>query len=725
MKSRFAIIGALAAMLLALLYVAPVLASQGWSRVGVDDDELIVAVIDPALGTPVNYQIGTGTVDADNSGELDPIQGSSYPSAALLAGTLGTLPDGDGGGIAEYTKVNNVVWVGSASGIPYGGTASNDAEQRSLPYSLVYVRVDAGDAATEATATVTNSTANRAVTANPAIWNTSDTASTVTVSGGKLNLVQTGAEWHGYFFVTKSAMELPGGHPSVVANDGDTITVSHGTRVRTLRVDGAAPSISGTGPANNHIQTSTVATFSGTITDSGSGLAGDVAGEEGSEADAFGDNRLGGDKGGALDGDDDGFTQEPRAKTDGSARDIQILMGNARDATTDSSGDATSDWSSVANGYGFSFSRGGLTTTGGDGAFFWQVTARDRVNNLGRTDADGQAGGDDAFVVNVDVTTPGMGLAQAGVGYDAVNKKDKNDASSIKVSFTDRAAKTVLDNEDNLNTATVDASDFRIDASRTSTATLAIASVTHPNHGTDPEDTDVIETRNVVYITLASPLAPDAQPEVNLIGDIRDRAGWAAPPQDLVAEEEIKPAFDLTVTGAPNERPVVKGTTADKAIIRITSTEALTRAPDVSLVSFELNADGEAVVDALTPVSASAVTGASNTWEVQATSSNSGLYGLWVSGQDSAGNVGVTPGALAPGGAADLTKMTLFEFDNSLAPPDLSLTPATTDGGELDGEFEPVRADRLHGEQGVRLEVRLHALGGQRWFRDAAGERGD
>ena len=673
MKSRFAIIGALAAMLLALLYVAPALASTSWDTVGSEDDLLGISVYDPAEGAKDSFQIGTSTEDLDENDVLDPILSTSFQGSNFLGNRDGNSQD------AEYTKVGNTVWVATAPGLPWGpGLVTDPGSQ---PFSLVYVWVDSGDNTNAPTVEVTNTTAKKSVTANRTVMRDGDSGrlSPVMASGGEITLVNSGGSgtWEGYFFVVKNTNDVPAGHPAVEGSDGDTITVEYGNRLRRLRVDGVAPTIGSTSPAHNHIQTSTVATLSATITDSGSGIAPDVANEE--------DNS--GANGGNADGDTDGVTQEPRAKSDGAARDIQILTGNdPDDAVTflDDSDNATSDWTpaSTGNGYKFSYGRGGLTTADGDGQFYWQVTAVDRVNNRAMTDSNARTTAKEAFLIQVDVTTPGMGSAQAGVGYNAVTKKDNtNDPRSIKVTFTDKGAKTTADNADNLDGTTVDASDFRVDESSRSTNVLAIASVTHPNH--DSDTTGASDTRNVVYITLENPLAPDARPQVNLIGDIRDRAGWAAPPQDIVATEEIKPSFTVTVSGAAGERPVVTGATTDKAIISITSTEALTSAPTVNLLAFELTASAGVQVADLTPVTASPVGGSSNTsWEVQAVSSTSGLRGVWVSGSDSAGNVGTTggtTGALATA-SVDLTKVTLFEFDNNLAAPKFTLTPTSSAG---------------------------------------------
>ena len=691
-------------MLLALLYVAPALASQSWTRIGtVDADGLGVAVLDPAAGTTNNslpYGFGLSGIATATDDDLTLV---GYDDASL--------PTSEADALAEsvYTKVGNTVWVAAASSTPWTDANGVDAGDGTQPYSLVYVSLTLtetpADGAT-VTADVRNITSGRSVTegdlTGPDV-NTVGAPRTELDSPlwqGRLILDGGGTgPYTGHFFVTKTQMELVGAQPSIVGGENDVIQITAGGRVRTVKVDATAPSISGTGPANNTIQTGTSATFTGSITDAGSGIAPDVAGEDAT----------------AADGDSDGVTAEPRAVTNGRTRDIQINIGVS--SQPDVSGEASTGWTAIDNGFRFAFTKAGLVPVSGD--VQWNVVAKDRVNNRAQTDADGAAGDKNNYLLRIDGANPGMGLVEAGKGYSAATKKDVPNASSIKVTFTANGVAPTTENADWLDAASVEVADFRVEASRSSSATLAIAGVLHPNHEEkkDGETVTQAETRNVVYILLESPLTSNAQPEVNLIGTIRDLAGRAAAPMAAEARERIAPALTAVVTGPPDARPVVKGTATDRAIIRITSDEELVRAPSVFLVNFRLNASDASKVEVSNVQMLSgitAVSGAANTWEAQTGLTGSitaGLVGVYVTGTDRAipANTGRTGGVSASGAnmapeagdEVDLTKVQLFEFDNALATPALTLTPNTSppDGRSTESSSPFLRIDFSEGAE--------------------------
>lgn len=682
-------------MLLALLYVAPVFAATSWVRVGdtAGNNYLGLAVLDPTVGDLADQAYSWG-VATDTGDDLTlqhfNVGGTGYPASWAEAE-----------GLSKYTKVGNTVWVAAASSTPWTDAAGVAAADGTAPYSLVYVSVtDATATGSTITVDVRNITSGRSITPGDLTGPSSDPDGAVQltskVSGGKLVLDQvSGTEYDGYFFVTKTQMNLVGAHPSIVGNEGDSIQVTAVGFTRTVKVDATAPSISGTGPAHNTIQTGTSATFTGTITDTGSGIAPDVNNED-NVAPSGGSA---GDPNADLDGD--GVTAEPRARANGTARDIQINVGpEPSSGLPDVSGEASTGWTAVSNGFRFAFTKSGLAQISGD--VHWNVVAKDRVNNRAQTDANASKAGQDNYLLKIDGANPGMGKVEAGRGYDPATKKTVPDARSIKVTFTAGGAPEAP--PDWLEFGSVDPADFRVEASRSSTATLAIAGVLHPNHD-DSNDAD--DTRNVVYITLEEPLASNAQPEVNLIGTIRDLAGRAAPPEAKEAQERIAPSLSAVVTGAPDARPVAKGTATDKAIIRVTSDEELVRVPSVYLVSFRLNATDASKVEVASVDPApgvTAVSGAANTWEVQAISPTSGLRGVYVRGVDRAipSNTGMTGGITASGAEgmpvagdpANLTKMTLFEFDNSLGALSFDLTPSTTEGGRSTESSSPfVRID--------------------------------
>ena len=343
MRSRFAIIGVLAAALLALLYVAPVFAAVGWTSTNqgtADSDQQIlsVGVLDPGVNAGVPYQVGTAVDDTDPDNILrTPINRFTFNNSSIT-GTNALEATSD---LLKYTKVGNTVWVAAgpntATSTPWGdGTAAQN-----VPYSLVYVIIDdetIADNVTTAEVAVSNVTSGQSVTAayNPMVAGAQEP---IKVNNGRLVLQQSGSGdlFHGYFFVVSKAGGLVGGHPYVVASDLDTIQVTGaGGLVRTLRVDATAPAVSGAVPLHNSVRTSAAATFSATITDSGSGLAPDVAGEDANAAN--------------LDGD--GVSAEPRADANGASRDIDIKTGLCTaDSLTSNSARAGTGWTTATNGY--------------------------------------------------------------------------------------------------------------------------------------------------------------------------------------------------------------------------------------------------------------------------------------------------------------------------------------------------------------------------------------
>ena len=717
MKSRFAIIGALAAMLLALLYVAPLFASSSWNdTTDSGGNTLGVAVLDPSFGlTTAAYVVrgkyydaltGGDTGIATETDDLGSVERAGLPPNTVLAPravtyNVGHLPDAGiaevrGQGGVKYTKVGNTVWVAAGGSAPWGDadTVGDTQTQEVEPYSLVYVRVsvDANDddnrddISGTVTADVRNVTASGTLNAGHVSPVTETTLGNgdarffggVVVEGQgaqqrkKLVLAADSNFYEGYFFVTREEEELPGGHASIVASDGDVIEITYADATRIVKVDAVAPSISGTAPAHETIQTQTSSSFAGTITDAGSGLAPDIGNESG----------VGAGEGyapGAGDADEDGVTStEPRAKALGYSRDILIHVGTEGSANPpDVSSSATSGWSLATTGAGFSFSFPGPALAPNRNSE-WSVTAYDRVRNKAQTDADATTPGFQPYVITVDTAVPRMGSAEAGQGYSADKKKTVGNPSSIKVVFTASGS----DNPDNLRAGSVDEGDFRIEASATDTTALAIASVLHPNHKVDSAITDSENTQNVVYITLASPLAANAEPKVYLIGTVTDVSGLSAAPAAIVSVNKIAPTLGVTVAGAPGERPVVKGTSTDKAVIRITSDETLKSPPSVYLANYKLNDAGDVVVGATQAVSTvKAVAGATNIWEAEAQrGSLNGLTGVYATGQDNV-NPANTGGA-APvmnDEVPDLSQVTLFEFDNSLAladQGDFTLTPS-------------------------------------------------
>ncbi|MCH8992439.1 MAG: hypothetical protein IIA44_11920, partial [Acidobacteria bacterium] len=488
--------------------------------------------------------------------------------------------------------------------------------------------------------------------------------------------------------------------PQIAGTDGHEIQVQFGAIVVKLTVDDKKPKIESTSPDDKKIQTSDSADFSATITDTGSGMRPDKAGEAG-----FGSS---------ADVDGDGVENEPLSNSNGTSVDIAVNIGfsavDSGSGSTDFSGLASAGWTEVADGFSFTLTKGSLA----EGPTFWNITATDRAGNKRTTDADGSAGDDDNFTLTVDQKDPKIVKAETGIGWDAGKEEEKKARDFIKVTFTEEGnAISGLEvdptNADFLDNSTVDAIDFRVEASKSDTSILSIKSVVHPNlkkktGGPENLGEAEFETRHIVYIQLDNDLVPDAKPRVNLIGNLRDKAGRAAPPHSVVAVDKIEPKLTITITseGGAASRPVAVGDSDDKINIRVVSDEDLNTSPSVYFVDFIFdNADSDRleVQTVSSAIGLSAVSGLDNTWDTDQEAGGNGkpdnsLIGVHIVAIDKNGNVGVSKGVsvdpsdpTAPTGAKDppasgdrvkLDKMSssLFEFDKVLSAPSFTLIPA-------------------------------------------------
>ena len=643
-RSRFGIVSTLVVAILALLYVLPAFAANSLSTItGTGGKTLTVGVFagpDPSL----NASTTTG---------VNHIVAASVATAATRS--IGTQ--------AMDTKVGSTIYVAASSGA----------------YDQVNVKV------VDAAASASGGGNNDSVTVT--VKNITTGAS---INGTSLTLRERAqGVFNNVFQVTTTG----GAVGQIAAADTNVIRVAYAASGASidLTVDSVKPAITSTTPANGALSRLGSAVFGATITDAGSGLRADGAGED---LDNNGTNEAG-------DRDSDGITSaEPMTVgATGATKDIgvNIGVGTAGDGdlqdATDFSKLASLGWSAVTNGWSFAFTKGDLA----EAATNWEVVARDRVGNKATTDADGTAGAVNAFKVTVDKTAPAINKVETGIGYNSTTKKEKLDASTLKVTFT--AGGTDAGAADLLSTTTLDTTDFRVETSATNQAELAISSLVHPNVSATALPTtartkdlagNVLDTRNIVYITLSGALAGNAKPRLKSVGNYSDAAGNPAAPHSVIATDKIAPSFTVTVTGAAGVagRPVNKGAATSKLSVSVVSDEPLNAAPTIRFIDFKYDAADSARLEldvvgtALTGV---ATAGATNTWSTSSTQAGSGvstgLVGVHVTGTDKNGNAGKTPGlgaAIAVDVSTDLSKITLAEFDAVLPAPTITMTPTVS-----------------------------------------------
>lgn len=277
-------------------------------------------------------------------------------------------------------------------------------------------------------------------------------------------------------------------------------------------------------------------------------------------------------------------------------------------------------------------------------------------------------GGCDPFIVKVDNTAPVLNSATTGVWWDASKTgADKSEEDPSKA----RKNSIRAEFNDGLDATTVQASDFRV-------------------AGAPPLNAETFG----IYVFLTVPeQAPNAEPKVELVGEVKDQAGNARSSDTTTADDRIAPTLDIAITGTASEGPAA---TKDKVTILvvtdedtntptvtvykvggITTQDTETPPNDIPMGGNTLQGQGTA----LTP----APTGTARNWSVDYSPTAAGLYSVYVSVQDlrgSAGKAGTTNDTDAGTGGTqiDLANAILFEKDTGIPAP--TFIPAT--GGSTD-----------------------------------------
>jgi hypothetical protein len=537
----------------------------------------------------------------------------------------------------------------------------------------------------------------------------------------------------------------------VGASDGNEIRVTYNATQPTgyiagtgavgkLVVDATKPVITGISPTSGGTLRPGSVDFSGTITDTGSGIRSDGAPLPG--ADGPGTNTNGTT---VADGDADGITSgEPRtygsnanekdfaATPDvGTAVDIRIFRAGAAIPAAFTTTASTSPlygfvqandlsenalWAAVTNGFSFT-----ATIAPGAGDHRWGIAAKDRAGNTSFTDSTGSTAGSQSHVLTIDGTAPAIALAETGKAWNAATKEESTvtNRKSIKITWTSGGATPagtalVPTNGDFLDTNTVQASDFSVLASATSTTELAIANVVHPN--LKPGTGNVkpsLETRHITYIELVDDMTSAQKVLVKFVGTMTDLAGNAASTHQKVATDAIPPKLTVTITGVATAPPVVKGTATTLISIRVDSDEVLSGTPTIYLMDLDTSAAdvvdvGSSIVTVGSPLPVSGTTLSWTTTQSSATVGQ-GLINVVVLATDAnsvkgSSGSGASASKTAPvaNNVVNLATALLFEFDATFAAASLTLTPTvagTTTTTESSGPF--VRIDFSEGGENL------------------------
>ena len=424
-------------------------------------------------------------------------------------------------------------------------------------------------------------------------------------------------------WTTTSAAVIP-------ARDGDTLTIKVDGVSGSIQVivDGDAPEIDDTTPAHSGIQSSNNIDLGFNVSDDGSGL------------------RYDGESGGSNDddlqphnGDNDHHFAEPITtgvahNGDGATEDIKVFFGTDEDnVTVDHSQYGSNDWTQVSKGSEYALDM--RLVNNAFGAYYWQVTATDRVGNKATTDSDEDKPSNQPFKFNVDDADPIASTARTGIGYEAgegefkdrswialnfVNEdqpgEDRIDASTVAASDFTVEGHTVMnvivpsdkqvckgddpqtdEKEDAKNITAYDADDggdkVLVDAV---VAVTADPNADPPVEGVEAADgvrSDVAENcafepRARIYLELADELASDEEPTIQLLGGVfKDIAGNNNVTQSIDADDKIAPGVSITITSSSGTTSRAATDKDGSFTVRVTSDEDLASFPILYFATIE------------------------------------------------------------------------------------------------------------------------------------------
>ena len=397
-------------------------------------------------------------------------------------------------------------------------------------------------------------------------------------------------------------------------------------RSTSVVVDTSAPVPSLTGPVSGTATQNRRPTFSGTISESGSGL--DI-----SSIQAIYDRRV-----------DATNTTNVLDLTVATVVTIPGVAGTDYvDLAVSTSGSADGDSA-------FSFSQAATadlpqaTVLNPDHIVDWAIIASDLAGNIGVSDANPTTAGIQLPTVKIDTVLPSF-----VVGAD--NKTGLANSASGEVSA--RNSLRVLFNDQVTN---VQASDF--------TVTLDSGAVVVPTTVSIVNNPTAFPNKGLVYLTFANDLVSNETPQVTLQDTISDLAGNFTSTGSVSVSDGIAPSLAVTLSDGSGSASL----TNDKITITITSDEPLNGAPVVNVYPSTLASER-------TPT---ALAQGANKWSAVyvKTANPDGKRAIQVSATDLATN-----GRSVGGADASVAGTPNFTLDTSLATPTLTVGggSATTD----------------------------------------------
>ena len=514
--SKAPLIATVMAAAIALLLVLPALAQED-TQTGANSEQITVNIQSrvqtaPSGATATEYQKGSTT---------------TLTSAAACAPQTGTTDD-------IVARVGSTNYVSNGAEVVecwwFSGTGTTDdprIETRGDDVALVDVNATGG----QVPAAAVNVVYTRDTTAQGEVGIVVNSP-----SEPKGKTIATGTGGLDAWFVVVSSTandddETVKNDNVILAQDGETITISAGSLVRTIVVDGKGPSFTGVSPADGTVQTGLATTIAFTVTDNASGIIPGAA-------------------------TDPGGANAPDTEAAG-AVDINVVWDSATNNNHEVRGN--SNWNKVTANHSYSVAYGVGNVP--EKEIKWYIEGWDRVNNYARTDDDPDDDkGKGDFTFEVDITEPKYDSAITGIGYDVSGSEEIRDKASVRVTFGEA----------------IDSSRLRIDDF--AVQGVDVVGIQHPNNktktepddnGTPDDDTDdkltcvadkalhgtddapCVDTRKTVYLALSQDLADDATPDVTIYGGaIVDNVGNTEDSRTSdEADDGIRPELTVTLEG--------------------------------------------------------------------------------------------------------------------------------------------------------------------------------
>ena len=460
--------------------------------------------------------------------------------------------------------------------------------------------------------------------------------------------------------------------PKLPVYPRDTVTLSSSGSSATLPVETSAPSFTGLSPAHNYAGSETRPTVSGQVTDGDSGLA--------------------------------------ETQIDVLFRVLEGGIYSNETVNTEDDGDSDA----ISGGFSVSARLGDdndEVVPDDDATIYWWIRATDKAGNVGFSDRvltndDGtpdacmgqslkdvdnpQAQLEDMdcqpYVIRLDSTQPTMLRAETGRNWNSsLTTEDSKDKTEYRVTKAVASSVLVVFDE-HLDISSVSASDFEVNGSTPADATPQNVTVRNDSEDGDGNPAiagnpqDIGEARGYVFLHLSSDLNADAEPKVELVGEVLDLAGNEQDTGvDNDATDRIAPT--LTVKISEGNRPVTK----DKVNLIITSDEVI-GSPTIEFVEVTSHSgDAEVTPDSDRGMSTPKfVSSTEYTAVVSAGNYVDGLYTIHVKATDAAGgNIGMKGDMSGAIDVSDDTSAILFEHDEAIG--DIDVDPRD---GDPEDSFE-------------------------------------